>query len=197
MNVEVPQIQFIDRMVDSSSVLQRRVPTVQTVQKTDEIPQLQSLGKVDAGNCVGGVGFVRHPTFTRSAPTTSCVCHPSVAWDEYGFGRPSFEWKYCGTCVFTVPVAEPSVLSFTVPLIGCTIVATASVVTTCASSAGRTDSAAPLCCGGVCVAMSCGGGSFSPDGAYDSVWDSVWSITGKYTILFPVPRGRWECLHAE
>ena len=33
-----------------------------------------------------------------------------------------------------------------------------------------------MCCGGVCVAMSCGGG-FTPGGAYDSVWDSV-KLTG-------------------
>ena len=25
----------------------------------------------------------------------------------------------------------------------------------------------------VCVAMSCGGDNFSPDGAYDSAWDNV------------------------
>ena len=41
-----------------------------------------------------------------------------------------------------------------------------------------------------CVAMSCGGGFFTPDGAYDSVWDGVRPLTGKYTQLFPVPRGR-------
>ena len=51
VNVEVPQIQFIDRVVDFSVVLQRRVPTVQTVQKTDEIPQLQSLDKGDDTRC--------------------------------------------------------------------------------------------------------------------------------------------------
>ena len=45
-DVEVPQIQFIDRVVDFSVVLQRRVPTVQTVQETGEIPQLQFLDKV-------------------------------------------------------------------------------------------------------------------------------------------------------
>ena len=28
--------------------------------------------------------------------------------------------------------------------------------------------------------MSCGGGFFSPGGAYDSVWDSVKPMTGKY-----------------
>ena len=48
-----------------------------------------------------------------------------------------------------------------------------------------------------CVVMSCGGGFFSPDGAYDSVWDGVRPLTGKYALLFPVPRGCWVCLHAE
>ena len=33
--------------------------------------------------------------------------------------------------------------------------------------------------GCVCVAMSCGGGSFSPNGAYDSLQDSVKLMTGK------------------
>ena len=34
-----------------------------------------------------------------------------------------------------------------------------------------------------CVAMSCGGGFCSPDGAYDSVWDRVMPITGKYFFI--------------
>ena len=45
-------------------------------------------------------------------------------------------------------------------------------------------SAAPMCCGGVCVAMSCGGDSFSPDGAYDFAWDCVKPTKGTYTINF-------------
>ena len=89
-------------------------------------------------------------------------------------------------------------MSFTVPLNGCTIVATATVVTLCSSMADCPGSAAPMCCGGVCVAMSCGGGGFTPHGAYDSVWESVSPLTGKYFLqLFPVPRGRWVCWHAE
>ena len=49
------------------------------------------------------------------------------------------------------------------------------------SERGCPDSAAPMCCGGVCVAMSCGGGGgFPPDGAYDSAWCSVRPMTGKY-----------------
>ena len=38
-------------------------------------------------------------------------------------------------------------------------------------------------CGGLCVAMSCGGG-FIPGGAYDSVWDSVKPQTGKLFFIY-------------
>ena len=71
---------------------------------------------------------------------------------------------------------------FTIPLTGSTIVATAAVVTTCSSPANCTDSLTPTCSGSVCIAMPCGGGSFTPDGAYDSLWDSVKPMKGKYTI---------------
>ena len=63
-------------------------------------------------------------------------------------------------------------------------VATAAVVTSCSSSANCRSSAAPLCCGVVCAAMSCGGKYFSPDGAYDFAWDSVKPMKGTYTINF-------------
>ena len=84
---------------------------------------------------------------------------------------------YVAMCVSTAPVAEPTVMSFTVPLNGCTIDATATVV---ASFSRRQIP----CCGGVCVAMSCGGGFFSPGGAYDSIWDSVKPMAGKYLIYY-------------
>ena len=64
-------------------------------------------------------------------------------------------------------------MSFTIPLTGNTIVITAAVATKCSVSVDCTDSAIPTCSGDVCVAMSCGGGSFTPDGAYDSLWDSI------------------------
>ena len=97
---------------------------------------------------------------------------------------PVSSGKYSGTFVFTAPVAEPIVMSFTVPLDGCTIVATVTVVTPCSSSADCPVSAAPMCCGSACVAMSCGGGGFTPGGAYDSVWDSVRPMTGKFLINY-------------
>ena len=34
----------------------------------------------------------------------------------------------------------------------------------------------------LCVAMSSGGESFSPDDAFDSAWDSVMPTKGKYTF---------------
>ena len=40
------------------------------------------------------------------------------------------------------------------------------------------------CYGGVCVAMSSGGGDFTPDGAYDSVWNSVRPMSGKSFINY-------------
>merc|ERR1711916_74501 len=44
--VEVPQLQFIDKVVDIPVEAQRQIPMVQTVQKTIEIPQLQYIDKV-------------------------------------------------------------------------------------------------------------------------------------------------------
>ena len=97
---------------------------------------------------------------------------------------PVSNLKYSGIFVFTAPVAEPTLMSFTVPLNGSTIVATATIVTSYSSSTGCLDSAAPMCCGSVCVEMSCGGGGFTRDGAHDFVWDSVRPMTGKYTVNY-------------
>ena len=49
---------------------------------------------------------------------------------------------------------------------------------------------------GVCVAMSCGGGGFSPDGAYYSAWYSVRPMTGKYFFNYFQYQRRWVCMHA-
>ena len=74
------------------------------------------------------------------------LCLPS----ERGFGMcmdladPVSSGKYSGTFVFTAPVAEPIVVSYTVPLNGCTIDATATTVTSYSSSADCPDSAAPM-----------------------------------------------------
>ena len=77
---------------------------------------------------------------------------------QLGTLHPVSSGKYSGTFVFTAPVAEPIVMSFTVPLDGYTIDATATVVASYSSSADCPGSAAPFCCESVCVAMSCGGG---------------------------------------
>ena len=39
----------------------------------------------------------------------------------------------------------------------------------CSALADCTDSATPMCSAGACVAMSCDGGSFTPDGAVHGV----------------------------
>ena len=72
-NVEVPQIQFMDRVVDFSTVLQRRVPTVQTVQKTDEIPQLQFLDKVYDTRCCITTGARVTEQKTVDVPQLHCT----------------------------------------------------------------------------------------------------------------------------
>ena len=64
--------------------------------------------------------------------------------------------KYSGAIVFTAPFAELTVMFSIVPLNGYTIVASAVVVTPFSSLADGPDSA----CGGVCVAILCGGGCF-------------------------------------
>ena len=137
----------VDR--DSSEVLPRGVPP--------------------PGIC--GVHFGSSPNLATDH-TIYELCLPS----ERGMGMsmnladPVSSGKYCGTCVSTAPAAEPAVMSFTVTLTGSTIDATASVGTTCFASADCTNSATPMCNAGACVAMSCDGGSFTPDGAYDSLW---------------------------
>ena len=65
----------------------------------------------------------------------------------------------------TAPALVHAALSFTVTLARSIIVATAAVVSTCSALADCTDSVAPMCSSGACVAMSCDGGSFTPDGA--------------------------------
>ena len=56
VGLAVPQFQFINRVVDSYVVLQRRFPTVQTVQKTGVILQVQFLDKVDDARCCTTTG---------------------------------------------------------------------------------------------------------------------------------------------
>ena len=39
--VEMPQLQFVEEVVDISIVIQRQVPMLHTAQKTVQVPQLQ------------------------------------------------------------------------------------------------------------------------------------------------------------
>ena len=79
--------------------------------------------------------FITHFYVFDTKHTIYELCLPS----ERGIGMcmdladPVSSGKYSGAFVFTAPVAEPTVMSFTVPLNGYIIVATASVVTTCST----------------------------------------------------------------
>ena len=99
---------------------------------------------------------------------------------------PVSSGKYSGIFEFTAPVAELSVVSFTVPLYSLTIVATAIVVTSCSSSADCPAAGVFASRCRVVVAFSLLVVltiSFGQREAYD--W--------KFRYLFPVPRGRWVC----
>ena len=73
--------------------------------------------------------------------------------------------KFSRTCVSMAPAVELVAMSFTVTLAGSTFDATAADVSTCSASADCFDSAALMCSSGACVAMSCDGECFTPDGA--------------------------------
>ena len=120
---------------------------------------------------IGGVGFGSSPNLATDH-TIYELCLPSVRGMgmSMNLADPVSSGKYSGTCVSTAPAAVPAAMSFTVPLTGSTIDANAAVGIRCSASADCTDSATPMCSAGACVAMSCDGGSFTPDGAYDSLW---------------------------
>ena len=92
--------------------------------------------------------------------------------NEFGFRRPSLEWEvqldvrvHCSSCGTLRDVVHS-------PLTGSIIVAE----------------------GVFCVAKSCGGWSFTPDGTYDSVWDCVWPMIGRYTIYYFQYQGDVGCV---
>ena len=79
----MPQFQFIDRVVDSSVVLQRRIPTVQTVQKTGVILQVQFLDKVDDARCCTTTGawvITVQKTVKVSTDAVLGHCGISLSW---------------------------------------------------------------------------------------------------------------------
>ena len=77
-DTKVPQFQFIDRVVDIP-VLRAETCTHSANCAED---RRDSTGAV-LGQCLRLASVVsasvRHPSLTRSTPSTSCVCHPSVA----------------------------------------------------------------------------------------------------------------------
>ena len=119
------------------------------------------------------------------------VCDETDVMLSRGFEDPASNGEYRGTCVSTAPVTEPTVMLFTMPLSDSIIAATATAMTTCLSSADCSDSAVAMCSVNVCVAMPCGGGSFTPDGAYEFSFGQHEADERKtHHQLLPVPRGR-------
>ena len=139
---------------------------------------------------------VLHPTWQRITPSMSCACLLSVSWNGLQSGRSTLErevqWDFrvhgssCGTCCDVLHS----------PLTVSTIDATTTVVALYSASADCTGFAVPMCSAGACVAMSCDGGCFTPDGAYDSLWVAM-PMKEVHHLFLPVPRGRWVCLHAQ
>ena len=130
------------------------------------------FGSVPPPGCCG-VGFGSSP-YLATDYIFYGLCLPSVRCMGMSMNLvdPVSSGKYFGTCVSTAPAADPAVMSFTVLLLGSTIVATAAVGITCFASADCTVSR--LQCAARVFTSGCrGDGSFTPDGAYDSLWVSV------------------------
>ena len=110
------------------------------------------VADIDSGIVLAGfAGFVLCFPSLSSGPGCAASCavwtRRTVPLRDSGLGR------LCSQLL-----AEPTVtLLFTVPVNGYTIVATAFVVTPY-SSLAQPWLRGPLCCGSVCVAMSCVGG---------------------------------------
>ena len=66
---------------------------------------------------IGGVGFVRFPTFHEAHHLRVVSAIVSGLGMNMDFVDPVSSGKYSGTFLFTAPVAEPIVMSFTVPLL--------------------------------------------------------------------------------
>ena len=155
--VLVPHLQFIEGR--HPFVPQRQISMVLPVQKAIETPQLHRSN----GRCPLIVLVVPCPLSCPGA-------HGSDFAENYG-GAAVAARRFDISVVVQRQI--PMVLFRTIEI----PVATAAVVTSCSSSANCPISAAPVCCGGVYVAMSCGGGGFTPDGAFDSALDSVMPTT--------------------
>ena len=141
---------------------------------------------------IWGVGFGSSP-YLATDYTIYGLCLPSerCLGMSMDLVDPVSSGMYCGTCVSMAPAADPAVMSFTVLF----YVATAAVGITCFASADCTVSR--LQCAAWVFTSGCrGDGSFTPEGAYDSLWDSVEPMTGEYTINFFQYQEDVGCVHA-
>ena len=176
--VAIPQVQFLYKVI--CPLFLRQVLFIrQRMEMASRLSSYSSLNFVRQRIHALRQSTVQHTIFE--------LCLPS----ERGFGMcmdladPVSSGKYSGFFVFTAPVAELNVVSFTVPLNRWTIVATATVVTPCSSSADCPAAGVFASRCRVVVEVSllivlrfCLG-QRQADG---------WKIL---RLLFPVPRGRW------
>merc|ERR1712066_778885 len=95
--VEVPQVQYVDRIVDVPVVKQRQVPAIQKLQKTVEVPQVQYIDRVVAAPAVTTI-----PTTTMVAPLVEAFAAPMPT--TYGvlpaYGTSTFATAGSATCRF-------------------------------------------------------------------------------------------------
>ena len=101
-----------------------------TIKVDRDSAEMLSRGVLPLG--IGGVGFGPSPNLA-----TDHIIYKLYLSSECGMGMsmnladPVSSGKCSGTCVSAAPVAEPTAMSFAVPLTGSTIIVTAAVVTTC------------------------------------------------------------------
>ena len=108
-----------------------------TIKVDRDSSEVLPRGVSPPGICCVGFGSspnleTDHTIFELCLPSERCMGMSMNLADPVSSG------KYCGTCVSTAPAADPAVMSFTVHLLGSTIVATAAVGTTCFASADCT-----------------------------------------------------------
>ena len=101
-----------------------------TIKVDRDSAEVLSRGVLPPG--IGGVGFGSSPNLaTHRTIYELCLSSEPGMGMSMNLADPVSSGKYSWTCVSAAPVAEPTAMSFAVPLTGSTIVVTAAVVTTC------------------------------------------------------------------
>ena len=149
--VDVPVI-FSDMFQQSKSYMFLKAPQLQFIDRVVDIPVFRAETCTHSANCAVQCGdptgavlrqclrpalvvsaSVRFPTFHEAHHLRVVSAIVSGLGMYIDFVDPGSSGKCSGTFLFTAPVAEPIVMSFTVPLVGSIIAATATVVTSFSS----------------------------------------------------------------